>query len=347
MVLPNWYVDEGPTYNGTFDEVGPGATATVTASIEYPAGTLTQVKFSGQSSGTIANGGQLISDIFTIPGGIPAGATFWERTYVTNPDGLPLRNNRSYGAVGDVGIGGTSGVADQTMIPTMTGIGADPQTTYGAVAIIGPTSSRAFCLIGDSRTYGIYDTMDSTGDLGTSARSIGPNYAYSNMGIPSDRARYFNSYHTIRGALINSYCTDVIDAYGINDLSSLTSATGLEGLLTTQWSYFPSKRIYQLTLDPETSSTDDWETLANQSPTVGGNYNQLVPFNTWVMTKPSPLTNSFDINSIVSYPGQPLYWNVNDTPFWYTPDGIHETRTANLAIQASGIINVSLGGNFP
>ena len=65
---------------------GRGAAASITASVEYPAGTFTQVKFDGLATGSIPNANVLFSDYMTVS--IPSGAQFWVRLFTNNPAGI-------------------------------------------------------------------------------------------------------------------------------------------------------------------------------------------------------------------------------------------------------------------
>ena len=58
---------------------------TITAAIEYPSGTFTQVKWGGATSTSIAAGVNLVSDACVVS--IPAGAQFWSRTFVSVTSG--------------------------------------------------------------------------------------------------------------------------------------------------------------------------------------------------------------------------------------------------------------------
>ena len=78
LVIPNFYISQASGF-----EVGAGAATTVTASIEYPDGVYTQVKFSGNVSGTIPNLNYLVSDLTNVY--IPAGASFYVRNWFYNP----------------------------------------------------------------------------------------------------------------------------------------------------------------------------------------------------------------------------------------------------------------------
>jgi hypothetical protein len=54
IVVANWYVS-----HSTLIEVANGGPATITASVEYPAGTFTQIKFGGSASGTLPDMNEL------------------------------------------------------------------------------------------------------------------------------------------------------------------------------------------------------------------------------------------------------------------------------------------------
>jgi hypothetical protein len=78
IAVSNWYWAGG----GQGSRVASAGTSNVNvrASIEYPSGTFTQIKFGGAVTGSIASAGAvLISDYATVS--IPKNATFWVRIY--------------------------------------------------------------------------------------------------------------------------------------------------------------------------------------------------------------------------------------------------------------------------
>lgn len=337
-VFPNWYV--GIYFvNNAYMEFPTGGTATITGSIEYPQGTIAaQLTFSGSASGTILSGGQLISDPFTV--NIPQGAQFWERTYWTNSVGSILCERGSNTFCGDIGISGNSGVADQTMSPVVTGAPADPQQMYCASAIIGLTPNRSFALIGDSRTAGggapnpNNDKLDASGDVGTTTRSVGANFSYLMLARSASQAVEYVNSNALRTALINSYCTDVIVDYGVNDINEGQSTAQLEASLTSIANLYPTKRVYATTINlSNTDNSDAWQTLSAQT----GNSSWFAT-NTWLLGGTSPFRAVYDVATFSSAPSDHSRWNVNGTPYWYTGDGTHESQTLNLLIQSNGII---------
>ena len=119
VAFPNFYV------NATVGEQPIGGTATLTASVEYPAGTFTQLKFNGAVSATMPNGGFIVSDVAKVA--IPNGAKFYVREFYQNAAGFPYTgstiaqtNLASYGegmlwapvGLTDLTMGGTVGVTN-------------------------------------------------------------------------------------------------------------------------------------------------------------------------------------------------------------------------------------------
>ena len=106
VVFPGWYI------NGSLNETAPGAAITIKASVEYPAGTFTQLLFSGVTSGTVPNGGYLVSDALTVS--IADGETFWVRSFLESTSlliaisGLTIATGQQYEEA-------VSGLTDKSM----------------------------------------------------------------------------------------------------------------------------------------------------------------------------------------------------------------------------------------
>lgn len=316
----NGYIDTNSNTN-TYTELGTGATATITASIEYPAGTFTQVLFSGSATGSVTSGSLIISDALSVS--IPANTQYWTRVFYNNSAGI-LFNSFGNSNLGDRLQAAVSGLTDLTMSGSIPD--SNPNDSLPPVAIIASTIRQSHCLIGTSRTVGINDTIDSTGNLGIQARSIGAGYPYIMMGVPGDNAAHFVSSHTTRAQLANALCSAVDVEHGVNDDQSQLAT--VEANLTTIYNLFPTKRVYAYTVDPNTTSSDTWITLGNQ--TIGVDFS---PLNTWLRTKPIPLFGLYDIAPIVNSSQK---WIVNGTANWCTNDGIHENFVCQMLIKNSG-----------
>jgi hypothetical protein len=302
-------------------------THTLTASIEYPAGTFTQVKFSGVASGTVPAGGQLMSDAVTVT--IPDGSTFWVRSYWVSDTQILYADNVLTTVFGDGCEFGASGITDKTMSGT---VALSLNVGYMPIAIIGTTTKPSLLLLGDSICMGYADSFNGTdpGDKGILARSIGPSFGYINAGCIGELAQGYVTTNAKRTALA-TYCTHIVTQYGINDLvNSRTAAqlkTDMQSIIA-----LTAKPTYVATLTPKSGSTDTWATTGNQTAdaTVTA---PRVTYNASVRTGLVGAAGFFEIGDAVE--------NVRDTDIWkagYTGDGLHPNRTGNVAIVSANAI---------
>jgi hypothetical protein len=341
LVIPNWFVCSQPNNCGAVPtglETGSGGTASVTASIEYPAGTFTQVKFSGGTSGSVASGTSLTSDSTSVS--IPANAVFYVRVFWTNPTAIAFGNSQSNNYEdtpnGDAVNFSASGLTDQTMGGTVTNADATRVIFWSVSAIIATTTAPAVCLLGDSRTFGYLDLPDASGDMGNLARAIGPSFSYINMGSSGDRAMWVSASGANRVAL-SAFCSHIITEYGINDaIAASRTALQIETDLGTIWSAFPGKPIFHNTYEPWSTSTDSWATVGNQT-TIAGNAAR-VTVNTFTRGTPAPLAGFFEIANVVESSLNSGLWKAPS----FTADGIHKTNAEYVAVGSSGAVNTSL-----
>ena len=331
--------------SGFYIETAPGGDIsyqTITAALEYPAGTFTQLTFEGSSTGYPIGLNTLFSDSVTAP---PQGAFFFIRAYrVLAVYGVPY----TYWANGvDVSNGescafGLSGITDQTLGGTITN--TLNGVMYSPIAIIGSTTQPSIAIVGDSRAFGASDTFSGTsGAVGNIERSVSPYYALINGGVIGDRGDRFLYSCAGRLAALR-FCSHLICQYGINDIvtGSDSSAT-VKANLQNIWGLWPRPdRVFQCTYEPYTTSTDSWATTGNQSVTAQESVRTAV--NDWIRTRPSGIQNYFEIADQVETSRNSGKWDVNGSASWYTNDGVHGTNTANLAIAASGCISPGMFG---
>lgn len=335
IVIPNFTVVSAAAPN--MGENGPGATATVTASIEYPAGTFHQATFSGSTSGTIADGGMIVTDPIAVS--IPNGAQFFCRIWYSCAAGIIYGTSSNGMSTGD-------GVAFGVTTPDLTMSGTVTQATnitgVAPAALIAMTKKRSVALLGNSRGYGASDTGDSSGDLGEMARSIGPSLAYLNLCVPSDRAIDFTtgSHSTNRRALM-SYASSRVSEFGINDVTQGAAPSAIVSALQTIAGY-KTTPIWQTTISPQTTSTDSWATTANQTPNA--NNSNRVSLNGSIRAGLAGFAGFFEIADVNESARDSGKWVVNGVANYATPDGIHENRAQNLRIAASGAINPAVFG---
>lgn len=323
ILCPNFY-----STGTTSGEIAPGAAMTITASIEYPAGTLTQILFSGIAAGTIADGGMLLSDFVTLSIPIPCGERYWIRAFLQNSAGIVCNATLFFS---DIFMGDRfdPGAVDLTMtgeIPNTQSVGYYP-------IVIAPISIPSVCIFGDSIAAGFSDTIDISGDVGLIARTIGPDFGYYNGGISGEDAVTFAGSSTQRRSVLQ-YCTHVICEHGGVDLFNGDTAATLEGHLTSIYTLFGSTPAFQTTTAPRTTSTNGWIDTGNQ--TVEAMEAQRVIFNNALRSSFGPSRGDFDTATALE--------NALNGGLWVphkTDDGIHPNHSGYLLAQSSGAIDTT------
>ncbi len=337
VLFPNWYVNPSSTHA----ELGSGADATITASIEYPAGVFTQILFGGLSSGTVPNGGNLVSDWVTVT--IPDGALMWVRTFWTSTAGV-LTIPHDLTGTGLPGAGlevAVSGLTDKTMSGTVTA----GDNEYSPVAIVATTTRPSVVIVGDSICLGDSSrevTGDASGDFGIVARSIGPNYAYASYCQNGDQAEDIVASHTNRAALF-AYASHLISEYGSNDLyTNNASAATVLGLLQTIWGWMTDLggHAYQTTITPRTTSTDNWATTGNQSHVSGVINTRRIDLNTQIRGMASGLSGYFDVADSAETARNSGLWRTTGAANGYVVDGIHPNTAGSVLVRDSRAINL-------
>ena len=342
LVYANWILTHSPSV----EDLGGGTTATYTASIEYPVGVFTQVKFGGSTSGTAASGAKLTSDATAVV--IPQGAQFFVRTYRVHAAGSFLAPVNGFGttfgqAAGDAcTFGTTNAVTDQTMGGTVvhTG-GASGFDMLTPTAIIGTTNRPTYFVIGDSRVDG-GGTLISGQQTATNpcVGEIGPSFYNANVGfiisaIGMDMLSNWSSgLYTLSPGLA-MYCSDVVSNHSINDFTTGSSAATLIANHQTlrASSAFAGKRYWTCTVAPDTASTDDWRTLANQ--TIFAQDPARVAYNTAVRAGLPGMYGYFDIAAKVESSLNSGKWKVNGDGHYMTADGVHESTRATALITST------------
>jgi lysophospholipase L1-like esterase len=249
----------------------------INASIEYPAGTIYRLTFNGNETGTLYGGGKLDADPLAIE--LPAGAVFWVRTYYNATN---VYWNRTLSANGAGGFTNSSDL-------TAPGSGAIADVTtgghiFGPVCVLGialKSSVPAVLIGGDSLGAGKCDgilALDACG-LNTSYINTGGNgfiaRALNAAGIPAiniaisgDTAALFALGANHFRRMVNmANCTSFIYQGGVNDISGGASLATIQANWITIWTRGSNAglRVFQTIPTPETNSTDNWATIANQT----------------------------------------------------------------------------------
>ena len=329
-------------YIAGFVEVPFGATTAVTGSIEYPVGRFTQLKFGGQVTGTIPNGGLLFSDPIAVA--IPRGAQFWIQTWTNCAAGSGYHGWAGPGAQfaggNEVFAYNTTSLADTTMNGAI--VSTDAANIGGPALVLGLTNRPSVAFIGDSRAHGQFDAFTGlSGDIGEFARAIGPLYAYAQCGAGGDSASGWATSHANR-LILASFASHAIVQYGINDINLLahTDAAIRADVLSIIAGLPASQVKFIATMPPCTNTTDNYATIANQTVLVGEP--TRLANNAWRRTVPAGFAGCIDVASVVESIASPGKWNVDGTAFKWTADGVHESPFGYQQIAASGVVPTNL-----
>lgn len=219
IVVPGFYMTNFSN-GATYLESKTGANTIWSAAIEYPVGTMTQIKWNGATTISVPDGAFSESDACTLY--IPRGALFYIRMYMTNTAGIIFTEKaaKHLNSIGDQMTAAPSGLTDNTMS------GAygtdDTNNCLSVLAIVSQTYNPSVVILGDSRAFGETEVADTTynGDIGEHARALGQGIAYANYGVRGDSAYKFLASCNNRVQLARRYFTHMITNYGINDIES-------------------------------------------------------------------------------------------------------------------------------
>lgn len=279
--FPNYTYDirvKFPNYNltqSTLTQVGPGNPVTVEAAIEFN-GNYIPLTFGGQTSVLIPSGQEAISDV--IFADVPAGTTAFIRATPAVSAG------QAWVMVGGTGTGSSfsNNGTDSTF-----GTGALNNPGNGAIGyapteILGntyPNSPGAVGGFGDSIFCGTGDlsdprvsTLSLAGGLferGMSSSTLTPPYnsVLACMGATS-ASTAANSWTAPDMWRNLSNINYGIVQWGTNDIYSGATLATLQANLIKVWTMFSSRGVpvFQTTYLPRNNSSDNWQTVTNQSP---------------------------------------------------------------------------------
>lgn len=334
LVYSGWYVTN-PRGNSNVSEVNSSAASTITASIEYPIGTIKQVTFANVAAGTLAPGGTLISDFVSV--NIPIGAAFFVRVYQTNPTAILFIATGSSAAFGESCSIAASGLPDLTMGGTIAS--NNPQVRFTPSAIIGMTTRASIAICGDSKAAGALDTYsDGYMLVGEIERSVGKTFAFTNLSNGGERINDVATGQAAKRIPLIAYASHVICQYGINDLTMPRTAAQILADIATFKSLLPSSKPFiQGTVAPGSTSTDAWATTINQT-TFTSNPARIT-LNASIRTCLAGAIDGYvEISDAVE--------SVRDSGLWkapgYTVDGIHEIQAAAIIVQTYGGVTDAL-----
>lgn len=164
---------------------------------------------------------------------------------------------------------------------------------------------------------------------------------YITLGMNGQSMDGFEPFKRLRRMDIANHCDIALFNYGTNDLA-LTAKTldQIKAYYLDNWKAAKLRglRVYQTTITPRTTSTDNWATTGSQTPVnarhgFGPNSDRAV-LNKWIRSIPSPHLDGYvEVADLVEPSRDAGTW-ANDT----TDDGVHPNRRMHLlmaeAVQA-------------
>lgn len=370
LAFSNWYNANGVEADGPQD-------VTLRAAVEPAATRVLPVYFGGMRTVVIPPGGTVYSDPVGV--NLVKGQQFFTRTYLSVAAAATKFPQGGYTTVSGNGEGFNYAAAGADLtaagaanVPTANG------RVFGPSAILGtPMTPGASVLgiVGDSIAAGSGDS-GAWLDAGWIARSLGLSYLYQSVAMSSQTVDAWYASEGItktrqQGILDRAGVTHLLCELGVNSLSQTPTTillphligNGLKGAWSTLASF--GVPVWQTTLTPQTTSTDAWATVANQTVAAAGNEANRVLVNAWLRDG-APITAAPVAGGVYApagtagalragQAGHPLAGILEvadlveparDSGKWkagYTSDGTHPSATGAAAVAAGLPLPALLG----
>lgn len=329
LLIPTFYCPNG------IDLIAAGS-VTYHASIEYPLGTFTEVRWGGNTTVTVTGGASIdtgLSDAIAINAVRGERAKFHCYATVASGGGIAMFQAAGpegrWTAGGDASILAASGVTDQVMSGGVTHGG---NATFIFPVIAGMTTRKTIAAIGDSTTMGSSMTaLAANGQNGEVAIFFGKDYGVLNLAVGGTQLGAFNSQGEYRRRLAQLYCTHVINHYQKNDFRAGNGNKPANRMIK-EWQNFPlcfsNKVIMSSTVGPVSTSS-------NTVP--DGNNAARNTLNAAIVAGHARYSGAaFDLGGLMESGG------LGSTGLWvsgYSQDGLHANDTGQAALLASGTID--------
>lgn len=323
---PNWWVS-----TGTVGEVAGTGPLRMTAAVENVIGGGITPKVAGNAAG-----GDNVNIL--IPGNYKK-YTWYGVRYWAKFDAQMIYRGK-WNTTGDNFEFSATELSDNTEGGAYGGAGGSPDFCFPPVSISGLSRKAAVAVIADSRGAGQEDMTrsDRRNLLGPFERAFGElDVPWANFARPALRAEGFMNSGARSTALINKYASIVHNALGVNDLSSKTAAEIMTILETINARFNNGQRVYQATIEPNTTSTDAFVSVAGQTPTSSNTKRN--DLNTLIRSS----LKTAGVIDIARYAGHPTSPDVFAPVPYGAPTGI-AALSDGLHMQSPAIIDMVMRG---
>jgi hypothetical protein len=298
----------------------------IKAALELSDGTILPLYFAGRRLAILRPGALLTTDPAEVR--FAAGDTFWLRIFVnrlistsyTDASGetgllTATQTNWAYNTLwsdtwNSEGLYYTSSTGIDPFTYDRTDSGTITANAIGGllpVAVVGKvlrSESSSVVVIGDSVAAGDNDVLitgQTYSGYGYIRRALTGQVPCVMLPQSGERARYWNddtSTHPFFRAPMARYGRNILVALGYNDIvADGADVATVKTRLLTLWNRFAGQglRVWGITYWPQTTSSDGWLTVANQTIADATENSRRIEINTWVRTLPAPLAGYFEI----------------------------------------------------
>tara|TARA_R110000782_G_scaffold14419_1_gene43017 strand:+ start:169 stop:1374 length:1206 start_codon:yes stop_codon:yes gene_type:complete len=314
-----------PGFGGFFTsatgETDSGADRSVQYAIEFPLGTITQAKVGASDTLVVPSGADKVFFDKMYPpvpyAKWPRSAQFWHRTFQECSAGIVFSSSyKSYGLLLDR-VHTSNAAVNGTMDPAYAGgsLGGNP---FGPYCLVGPTTRPSLAAVGDSKFNGGTMTSNSTPYCGEIQGAFAPQFGFMDLSRGTQQAEQIaGSGFNKRKAYLAHASHGVLGA-GVNDMiTNGRTAVQVAGYRQTIIGFAPTLQWLETTLAPQTTSTDSWATVANQ--TVTSINAERVLFNQRVRAGNQGFVGFIDIADILESARNSGLWKAPGA----TGDGLH------------------------
>ncbi len=181
-------------------------------------------------------------------------------------------------------------------------------------------------IFGDSIGDGYNDIGgDSHGNLGYVPRALGNAFGWTRVTRPGDASLFWGNANRFARMDVVKHCTHAIIVLGTNDLGAMNLSAGyVQAELSMLWKALACRglKVWQCTLPPFTTSTDQWATISNQAVVATYESNRT-HVNDWIRTTPQYLAGYFEVADALETFRNSGIWKTTGAPSGYTDDGVH------------------------
>lgn len=294
----------------------PTSSYTVTAAVEYPAGVFTPLTINGGRTLTVLASENLYAFDF-LPIRIPAGTAFYIKLFVQwTPGNFWLVALTSAQIQTDWTVRGTN-LSDNTLTAT-TFSPTNPSAGFGAIVYAQFASAiQSIGVLGDSIGFGTADSSDPTTDARFFERAVRNVLPIINLSRNGDAAAVYLQQHQGKSAILANTIDRLICEYGRNDMNGAPALTTVQTRFQTLWAPYLAAgvKVWQVTVTPESTSTDNFATRAGQSVANPSEEALRLQFNNWIRTSwvSLGLSGFIDMAWAVD-PTDSGVWNADGTP---------------------------------